>query len=528
MATFNSIEIFENTLLQLLVRRGPDSDRKQVILRSGELGYTTDTNRLYVGDGLLSGGNAIGNLFLGRSSDITTLGAGVSGDIAFSINTNTLNVLTANGHVGWSPIAGLYKAGDNTLRVDAAGNINVASLGLSSQHMTSDIVGYSMKFDNSNRITLDRVIAVDQITTLQNQYLNMPKNLNINDIAYTFPYGGLGNNKYLRTDAIGQLYWSDLIADSTHMTWNSGGIIPVGTIMAAISSNTFNGEWLPCNGQAYIGTAYPELSVALANRYGSGDPTSAYFNVPNLTNKVAYGANIPTSTSVGIVSGGTGLLSAQGVVYFIKAKPEKAFSFTSTIKIGKQEANYPLSSTFNGVANTGTTSNLISGDLTIDIDPQVIPKAWATFDQGAVNHGSYNVASIAFKYGYPSWNGQSGFNYEPLIAGKGGYQSNGYSGVYIVNFTKAIPGAYAGNKFVQIQAHNYLGTNRDKNKTMSNAIPKIDYKFISDTQLEIAICSTVYIDVDKGNNGYLINVVLDSGRFNFGTPNPTKFNLIIY
>jgi uncharacterized protein YheU (UPF0270 family) len=46
-----AIEILENTLLKLLVRRGTNYDRQQITLETGELGYTTDTKRLYVGDG---------------------------------------------------------------------------------------------------------------------------------------------------------------------------------------------------------------------------------------------------------------------------------------------------------------------------------------------------------------------------------------------------------------------------------------------------------------------------------------------
>jgi len=53
------IEIFENTLLKLLVRRGANVDRQNIILSEGELGYTTDTKRLYVGDGQTLGGNLV-------------------------------------------------------------------------------------------------------------------------------------------------------------------------------------------------------------------------------------------------------------------------------------------------------------------------------------------------------------------------------------------------------------------------------------------------------------------------------------
>ena len=58
------IEILENTLLKLLVRRGLDPDRQNVVLDQGELGFTTDGKRLFVGDGQTSGGIITGNKFL--------------------------------------------------------------------------------------------------------------------------------------------------------------------------------------------------------------------------------------------------------------------------------------------------------------------------------------------------------------------------------------------------------------------------------------------------------------------------------
>ena len=46
---------------QIKLRRGTESQRVQVILAEGELGYTTDTKRLYVGDGATLGGNIASN-----------------------------------------------------------------------------------------------------------------------------------------------------------------------------------------------------------------------------------------------------------------------------------------------------------------------------------------------------------------------------------------------------------------------------------------------------------------------------------
>ena len=68
-----AIEILENTLLKLLVRRGTNADRKQITLESGELGYTTDTKRLFAGDGTTVGGILVGNKYKGSAGNITTL-----------------------------------------------------------------------------------------------------------------------------------------------------------------------------------------------------------------------------------------------------------------------------------------------------------------------------------------------------------------------------------------------------------------------------------------------------------------------
>ena len=54
-----SIEIIENTLLKLLVRRGTNADRLNTVLTEGELGYTTDSKRLFVGDNQTFGGNEL-------------------------------------------------------------------------------------------------------------------------------------------------------------------------------------------------------------------------------------------------------------------------------------------------------------------------------------------------------------------------------------------------------------------------------------------------------------------------------------
>jgi hypothetical protein len=66
-------EITDRTILKILVRRGLDVERSQVRFDEGELAYTIDTKRLFIGDGLGGGGNVAGNLFHGAFPDVDTV-----------------------------------------------------------------------------------------------------------------------------------------------------------------------------------------------------------------------------------------------------------------------------------------------------------------------------------------------------------------------------------------------------------------------------------------------------------------------
>lgn len=90
------IEIFEHSLLKFLQRQGSDSDRKLIILDSGELGYSVDTERLFVGDGVTSGGIVVGNKYRGKSSIITNLSPCEVGDYGYEESSESLYVLESN------------------------------------------------------------------------------------------------------------------------------------------------------------------------------------------------------------------------------------------------------------------------------------------------------------------------------------------------------------------------------------------------------------------------------------------------
>jgi len=69
------------TIVKLKVRRGTDDQRKTIVLDQGEVGYTLDTKRLFVGDGAKLGGNVIGNNGLGTFTSLQSLGDVVGGEV---------------------------------------------------------------------------------------------------------------------------------------------------------------------------------------------------------------------------------------------------------------------------------------------------------------------------------------------------------------------------------------------------------------------------------------------------------------
>ena len=353
----NSIEIFENTLLQLITRQGTNIDRQNVVLKSGELGYSTDTKRLFIGDGSTYGGNVVGNTFKGVTSNLTSLGSCVYGDTAFHSDENSLyTVVGGDGTniTNWLKIGAGYIAGNGSIYISPDNKISVSSL--SAGTLSRDLMGQSIQLNSTNRLTLSSTIATNSIIPQQNsQYLNLPQFLSINSNRYKWPSGGIGTNKYLKTDAFGTLSWSNLESNVSYFAYNTGGILPVGTVISTLTSTNVGAEWILCDGRSLIGADYLELSAVIGTRYGGN---STNFNVPNLTNDILYGTdgnpyNYTTYPLASGISTTMSRLSGVGVNFFIKAKPDRVIN-------GTFKVNSPLNITVNGTNRNNTTIPLLT------------------------------------------------------------------------------------------------------------------------------------------------------------------------
>ena len=84
---------------RLFLRRGTDTDRQDTVLCQGELGYSTDAFRVFVGDGSKSGGNPVGMMafvsagknFQTDLTEASASGLALSGDIAVFPSSNWTN-----------------------------------------------------------------------------------------------------------------------------------------------------------------------------------------------------------------------------------------------------------------------------------------------------------------------------------------------------------------------------------------------------------------------------------------------------
>jgi hypothetical protein len=154
--------INQDTILKLVFRQGSDNDRRKVIFTTGEPVYSTNTRRLYVGNGSLSGGDVAGNRFLGHTTTLATLATNsyaVEGDLGFVLDTNKLYALSgSNGATigNWKNIGGVYSAGDAYINISGDNRLSLNPL--SANSLSVDLTR-SPIYLNNGRIGLSPLSA---------------------------------------------------------------------------------------------------------------------------------------------------------------------------------------------------------------------------------------------------------------------------------------------------------------------------------------------------------------------------------
>lgn len=141
------------TIVKIKVRRGSDDQRKRLVLDQGELGYTIDTKRVFVGDGSLSGGRVVGNKNFGvfnLESGLGNVAGAQIGDIGYA--NSKLYTLTASEYdsslTGWSYVG---PALDNeNIEFTASNTLTVKQSSLDANDITNAAFGSGLVRDGSS------------------------------------------------------------------------------------------------------------------------------------------------------------------------------------------------------------------------------------------------------------------------------------------------------------------------------------------------------------------------------------------
>ena len=158
--------------MALRLRRGTDLERIGVVFEEGELVYSTDTKRLFVGDGVTAGGIPVSDLIsdmspqLGASLDLNTydiVGFGninVNGDITATGTLTVPNIITdVQGSIFGDDSSPLVDGANNKIILD---NNSIADL--SDVNTTNVQVGDVLKWDGVNWATESPDLTLTDLT----------------------------------------------------------------------------------------------------------------------------------------------------------------------------------------------------------------------------------------------------------------------------------------------------------------------------------------------------------------------------
>lgn len=128
-------------IVKLKLRRGTDAQRQTVTLEQGELGYTTDGKRVWVGDGFTIGGNTVGNiahppLSVNTRTDLTTAATGdvvYEDGLLYQLSGTDASVLSSWGFIGSRP-------DETTIEYDGSNQLHIVDGGVTASSLNADVV----------------------------------------------------------------------------------------------------------------------------------------------------------------------------------------------------------------------------------------------------------------------------------------------------------------------------------------------------------------------------------------------------
>lgn len=226
-------------IVKFKVRRGTDAQRRVSRLDQGEFGFTTDTKRLFIGNGILSGGYVAGSKVhpsIINPASLVNINAEV-GDLV--IANNIFYQLTATDYVNANSWANVGARLDGEfLEYDVDNNITLKDGGITPDKFNSDNILNGLKVDSGN-LQLD--IDTTQFAISSNKLVLNDNSINENNLDSTsFTNGITGGNggkigikfdsdtlylKYGDTLSLSALPANSITFNSIDSSWIGDGLV---------------------------------------------------------------------------------------------------------------------------------------------------------------------------------------------------------------------------------------------------------------------------------------------------------------
>lgn len=195
-------------ITKILIRKGLNADRKTFTLSQAESGYTTDTKRVYIGDGTTAGGIPVSVVNWGIQSNeaaLLTLNAEVN-DIAFvTSKTYALTASPASNANNWAIVSG--KADGTVTNIGLGDYLNV----------DGDTLNKSLTATGT--ITLEVNSLIELIYPIGSVYITTVPYIDANTSTSVFENLGSAGNFGLKSGSYVGGVWnyinSDTIASAT-------------------------------------------------------------------------------------------------------------------------------------------------------------------------------------------------------------------------------------------------------------------------------------------------------------------------
>jgi len=329
-------EITSDTVVKILLRRGLESERVDTLLTEGELGYSIDNRRVFVGDGITLGGNPVGNLFFGSVTDKFSFnGVTIPGDTIYENNilyarlqgSNWVNIhprLYVDQNNSNNPQSLEYSPGDNKLRFSQSGlgegfTVSYSPLSFNSVQYKTGVVQFDARYlslcASNNSLYFGNIFN----KTVKN---NLQATVNIDNSLYL-------NDNLAQPQQI-QMFARAPITGRSQIESTSGHFDVMGRQSMNLYAGRFKCIKMRGDESEGIGTAY--TTVFSSKRTGvMGKPDFDFYGAVQFRDNFTLDNNLTVGRSLSVLGDSTlyGNLSVLGDVSYF----DTIVSVTSTLSV---------------------------------------------------------------------------------------------------------------------------------------------------------------------------------------------------